>query len=77
MYPVMLMLPARGYRVLGGYTGPLRVGGVQVGEGYTLPLPGFCLDATPRTVTTIPSRASAKKVRSAHRSSLLERATAE
>ena len=40
MYPVMLMLPARGYRVIGGYTGPLRAGAGKVG-GYTLPLPGF------------------------------------
>ena len=41
MYPVTLLLPARGYRVLGGYTGPLHAGGYRSG-GYTLLLPGFC-----------------------------------
>ena len=51
MYPVSvtLLLPARGYRVLGGYTGPLHAGGYRSG-GYTLLLPGFC---TPHPYGTV------------------------
>ena len=52
MYPVALLLPARGYRVLGGYTGPLHAGGYRSG-GYTLLLPGFCTPHPYGTVYTV------------------------
>ena len=52
MYPVTLLLPARGYRVLGGYTGPLHAGGYRSG-GYTLLLPGFCTPHPYGTVYTV------------------------
>ena len=79
MYPVTLLLPARGYRVLGGYTGPLHAGGYRSG-GYTLLLPGFC---TPHPYGTVHRTGSsrttrfASKVRSAHGSNHPECMAAE
>ena len=81
MYPVTLLLPARGYRVLEGYTGPLHAGGYRSG-GYTLLLPGFC---TPHPYGTVHRTGSsrttrfavASKVRSAHGSNHPECMAAE
>ena len=82
MYPVTLLLPARGYRVLGGYTGPLHAGGYRSG-GYTLLLPGFCTPHPYGTVYTVQAALElhgppvASKVRSAHGSNHPECMAAE